>query len=175
MPELWLPVVGYEGLYEVSDHGRVRGLPRQSASRPARGRILKHYIGAGTRGYPSVRLSRESKGRNYHVHILVLRAHVGPPAPGQEARHGPGGKTDASLANLCWGTRSENIRDRVRDGQDQRGERHGEAKLTWAAVADIRARRAAGERLKTLAAEYGVCFQSISEIARGERWQHPPA
>lgn len=45
-----------------------------------------------------------------------------------ETLHGKGGKIDASLPNLSWGTRAENVgRDRLRDGQDNRGEHNGPA------------------------------------------------
>lgn len=173
--ERWLPVVGYENLYEVSDLGRVRSLDRivvtRAGPRRYRGRILRPYINKGTRGYPFVGLSQPGQNENWPVHILVLKAHVGLCPPGQEARHGPAGKTDAGLANLCWGTRSENVgADRLRDGQDNRGERHGLHKLTAEQVLEIRRRRAAGEELLPLAEEFGVIFQTISDIALGRSW-----
>ncbi len=175
-PERWLPVVGWEGLYEVSDLGRVRSLPRRGGNnRIYGGQILKHYIGSGTRGYPVVGLSRDGVQGNHLVHRLVLGAFVGPCPEGQEARHGPAGKTDASLANLCFGTRSENIRDRVRDGQDQRGERYGGAKLTWAAVAEIRSRVAAGEQQTRLAREFGVSISAVWLVVHGHNWRYPPS
>jgi len=91
-----------------------------------------------------------------------------------EALHGPAGKLDTSLANLSYGTRGQNLADRVRDGQDARGERNYHAKLTRADVTEIRRRKAAGELLSVLAAEFGVSFQHISLVARGRRWQHVP-
>jgi NUMOD4 motif len=179
MTERWLPVAGYEGLYEVSDLGRVRSLTRtvqtRAGARVYKGRMLKTYINAGTRGYPFVRLSRVGAQENCQVHALVLHAFAGPRPPGQETRHGPGGKTDASLVNLSYGTRSENLADRVRDGQDNRGERHYGAKLTWDAVAEIRQRVAVGEEQRSIAREYGVTFQNISAIVNWRTWRFPPA
>src|SRR5258708_2234379 len=166
MTEHWLPVVGWKGLYDVSDHGNVRSLPRQTARGIRGGILLKRYIAKS--GYPMVGLSRSNQEKNRLVHHLVLEAFTGPRPEGHEARHGPGGKTDASLANLCWGTRLENVGpDRVRDGQDNRGERNGQAKLTWEAVHDIRRRVAAGEIQRSVARHYGVTFQHINMVITG--------
>lgn len=171
--ERWLPVLGWEDLYEVSDLGRVRSLRRRTASGWRGGRMLKPYINRS--GYPQVVLCRGRPTQvRRMVHHLVLEAYDRPRPPGLEALHGPGGKTDARLVNLRWGTRSENIHDRVRDGQDNRGERYGLAKLTWAAVADIRARVAAGETQRALARQYGVHFSTVSMVVTGQTWVHVP-
>ncbi len=172
--ERWLPVPAYPG-YEVSDRGRVRSITRtkQTSAGPRvyRGRMLKPCINSRT-GYPQVHMGRGRCPRT--VHQLVLEAFAGPCPPGMEALHGPAGKLDTSLANLSYGTRGQNLADRVRDGQDARGERNYHAKLTRADVTEIRRRKAAGELLSVLAAEFGVSFQHISLVARGRRWQHVP-
>src|SRR5947207_9146057 len=82
--ERWLPIVGYEGFYEVSDLGWVRSLdrlvggPQGPASRIFPGRILKQYTQKPPRDYPSVNLSRESVPTVCPVHRLVLEAFAGP-------------------------------------------------------------------------------------------------
>lgn len=184
--EEWRAVIGWEGLYEVSSLGRVRSLDRQveidmtygstvkRTVRHYRGRMLRQHVGPGTRGYPQVGFSRGGKEDNYLVHRVVLEAFVGSCPPGMEALHGPAGKLDASLANLHYGTRSENVRDRVRDGQDNRGERCGRAKLTWPEVAEIRRRAAEGEQLRPLGVEFGVSFQNIHAIITRKSWRYPP-
>lgn len=174
-PERWLPVVGFEGFYEVSDFGRVRSLDRtvitSNSARRYRGKMLSSYVNVGTRGYPFVRLSSPQLRGNYAVHVLVLTAHVGPCPPGQETRHGPAGKLYAAVTNLSWGTRSKNVgMDRLRDGQDNRGERHGNHKLTTEQVLEMRRRRAEGEELLSLAAAYSTSFQNVSDICLGKRW-----
>lgn len=100
--ERWLPVVGYEEHYLVSDQGRVWSVRK--------GRCLKPR--PDNRGYLRVRLP---DGPTV-VHRLVLSAFVGPRPYGHEACHGDGDKANARLQNLRWGTRSENARDRVRHG-----------------------------------------------------------
>lgn len=183
--ERWLPVVGYEGLYEVSDRGQVRSLDRQivvqmpggykTASGPTvrryRGKTLKWWI--RTDGYPEVTLSRAGVQTDFRVHILVLEAFVGPCPPGQEARHGPAGAGDPSLANLRgWGTRVENFADRIEDGQGNRGERHGLAKRTTAVILEIRARVAAGERQTDVARDLNLDPRYVWLVVHRKCWQH---
>jgi NUMOD4 motif/HNH endonuclease len=178
--ERWLPVTGYEGLYEVSSLGRVRSLdrlvggPQGPSSRIFPGRILKPHTQAPPRDYAQVRLSRENVQETHPVHRLVLEAFTGPCPAGMEALHGPGGKEDASIANLSWGTRAQNMGpDRVRDGQGNRGERSGLARLTWAQVCEIRERMARGESQVSIA-RFGVNNQTITLIKQRKTWAHPP-
>ena len=175
--ERWLPVVGFEDLYEVSDLGHVRSLDREVTVSMPYGTTVRHYpsrlLDGYVRddGYPEVTLCRQGKRHKRMVHLLVLAAHAGPCPPDQEARHGPAGKLDASLANLCYGTRAQNVGpDRVRDGQDNRGERQGSHKLTEEQVLEIRRRRAEGAELQPLAEMFGVTFQTISNVCTGRSW-----
>jgi hypothetical protein len=170
-PERWLPVPapGFEDLYEVSDLGRVRSLPRRTASGVRGGRVLGFHV--GNTGYPVVMLYRNNVPVRRHVHSLVLGAFAGPCPPDQEALHGPAGPLVAALSNLSWGTRERNMGpDRVRDGTSNRGERQGRHKLTWAAVAEIRRRAAAGEPKMHLAREFGVSASNIRSVVSGETW-----
>lgn len=117
MSARWLPVVGFEGLYEVSDRGRVRSLPRRlSDGRRWKGRILK-LDRSDKRGYLRVGLTAPG-ARPVHrmVHRLVLESFIGPCPPGLQCRHLNGKPPDCRLVNLTWGTPSENALDRVRHG-----------------------------------------------------------
>jgi NUMOD4 motif/HNH endonuclease len=170
-PERWLPVVGWEDLYLVSDFGRVRSLPRiDSAGRTRAGRILSPNLSGVDRNYASVQLCRSGDQRRFKIHRMVLEAFVGPCPEGMECRHGPGGSLDNRLVNLSWGTHLDNIGpDRLRDGTLPYGERSGGAKLSADDVAAIRRRRAAGETGASLAREYGVRNSQISRIVTGAR------
>lgn len=103
--ERWLPVVGYEGRYEVSDLGQVRRVG---------GRLLKP---GRVRGHRHVSLCGDGKPRSVRLHLLVLEAFVGPRSAGLEARHLDDDGDNNRLDNLCWGTRRENMLDRVRNGR----------------------------------------------------------
>jgi hypothetical protein len=172
IPERWLPVTGWECRYEVSDLGRVRSLRHHYGPRTVPRTLKWKFDG---KGYPRVTLYSGSPRtpRDRAVHHLVLEAFVGPCPEDMEARHGPGGRTDARLVNLCWGTRTDNnTADKLRDGTDNRGERHGNAKLTAEAVITIRRRAAAGELQKVLAREFGVARQTISTVVLKRSWAH---
>lgn len=118
MRERWKPVVGWEDRYEVSSFGRVRSLPLVVAGGnnvrrfPARIRATP----LGDTGYPIVSLTRYYNGTVKKVHQLVLIAFRGPARAGQVTRHLDGDRTNPRLANLRWGTRSENVRDAVKHG-----------------------------------------------------------
>ncbi len=110
MLERWLDIPGYAGRYQVSDLGRVRSLNRRvrichGATRPLKGRILRPA--GGKSGHVSVALG---KGNSKDVHVLVLRAFVGPPPKEHEALHLNHKPADNRLSNLKWGTRSENMK-----------------------------------------------------------------
>lgn len=120
--ERWLPVVGYEGLYEVSDHGRVRSLDRfipsprgKSGKRRHKGRILAATVSPAT-GYRTVTLADAAGGRKLYyalVHRLVLEAFVGPCPDGMECCHKDLDRSNEALSNLRWDTRSANTLDAV--------------------------------------------------------------
>lgn len=170
--ERWLPVPGFEGFYEVSDQGRVRSLARQGTY----GRTLKPV--PDSHGYLTVTLSRSMERDRRWVHQLVLLAFSGPGSPDQQVRHGPGGKLDNRLINLCYGTRAENERDKIRDGTFRhgggtyRGEGHHQAKLTAAIVVECRRRAAAGEQKIALAREFGISQSAMNAAILGKTWSH---
>lgn len=112
--ENWRPVPGYEGYYEVSDLGRVRSLDGlDNRGRRRNGKLLSPSLRSG---YRRIQLHRDGMGRTEYVHTLVLCAFVGPRPSGHEACHGEGGPLDNRLANLRWGTSTDNNFDQVKAG-----------------------------------------------------------
>lgn len=111
--EEWRPVVGYEGLYEVSSIGRVRSVDRVVPDgRHFRGAMRACPIQHGRR---SVKLSRRGP-KKFHVHVLVAEAFHGPRPLGCEVRHLDGDSLNNCADNLRWGTKSENTMDQIRHG-----------------------------------------------------------
>lgn len=117
--ELWKSIHNYEGLYEVSDQGRVRSLDRiDSAGRRRPGRILNPVLVPSSIHRNRLRVNLCYKGIQHpvYVHTLVLENFDQPCPPGLECRHLNDIGTDNRRTNLTWGTRSENLRDRTRNG-----------------------------------------------------------
>lgn len=121
MSEKWMPIPGYEGRYEVSDHGAVRGVPRTVFGRggmPTRiaGRLLNQVVDA--KGYHVVTLYRGGGSRRtVKVHRLVLVAFVGEPFDSSlQGLHRNGVPGDNRLSNLRWGSNSQNQIDSVEHG-----------------------------------------------------------
>lgn len=106
MTETWKPVVGYEGLYAVSDHGRVRG---------PKGRVLASCL--NSTGRPNVVLFKDGTRKNSKPYTLVLEAFVGPRPDGMECCHLDDDPTNNHLSNLRWDTRSANSFDAIRNGR----------------------------------------------------------
>lgn len=113
--EQWLPVVGYEGCYEVSDQGRVRSLDRKvlraGVQKAVRGRVLAQ--GDSGSGRRAVSLSRDGRAKTARVARLVLEAFVGPRPDKYDACHNDGDVLNNQVDNLRWATRSANMLDAV--------------------------------------------------------------
>ena len=114
-------------------------------------------------------------GVRYHAlaHRLVWRHFRGPIPPGLTVNHKNGNHTENWPSNLELATYEEQVihaRRVLRRGRlDQWRTRNTMAKLTSADVREICSRRASGEHLTVIAADYGVAMQTISKIARSER------
>jgi hypothetical protein len=151
--ERWLPVVGWEGRYQVSDLGRVYSARS--------GKILKPR--PLPTGYLRVSFYVDGKQVDRYIHDLVAAAFIGPKLPGTEVRHGPAGNSVNSRTNLSYGSHIENCEDRARDKIHHH-------KLTRADATVIRHRLDAGDLQRVIAADYGVSGQQISKIKTGIRW-----
>lgn len=156
----WLPVVGYESLYEVSDEGHVFSKVTDRMMRPD-----------ASGGYFRVMLSGFGSKRRYLVHRLVLAAFIGPAAD-QQGNHKDGNKINNRLSNLEYCSRSENgvHACRVLNTHRQKGQNHGRSKLTNEQALQIYKLRKLGEPLLDIAAMFNVCIGTVSLIANGKTW-----
>lgn len=176
--EVWKPVVGYEGCYEVSNLGRVRSLGRyvrgKNGSRIFRiGRVLKQSL--NRHGYYTVILCKQSKMKHFRTHRLVLQSFTVSMPCTIDARHLDGSRTNNQLSNLAWGTRKDNAEDRDRHGRTYRGPRgHSEwtSKLTPYQAKQIIHLYESGEFTQVeLASMFKVTAPNISSIIRGRTWR----
>lgn len=109
--ETWLPVKGYEDLYEVSDLGRVRSL---NYAKTGEVRVLKPTL--YNNGYLVIGLRKDGKLKRFLVHRVVVTSFMGDIPKGMQVNHKNEDKTDNRLSNLevvtpkeniNWGTRNE--------------------------------------------------------------------
>lgn len=174
MKEIWKPIVGYEGRYEVSNLGRVRSLDRvvtrsDGVKRRYRGRLMK--LGSERGGYLRVMLAKDTKDKCHKVHKLVARAFIGPRPVDQQIMHLDGNQAHNCKVNLRYGTAKENAAHKKLHGTHPAGELNSRAVLSSAAVKRIRSLRG---KVSTgqLAKRYGVSSSHISCVQLGKAWAH---
>lgn len=172
--EQWLPVVGYEDLYEVSNLGRVRSIGAGQGRRT--GRILRQWRSG--HGYMMADLQVALKAKSKLVHCLVAEAFLGSRPEKHDVDHVDGDRTNNVLLNLRYLTRSGNIiarNERLRNfglrvTGDQSGENNPSSKLTERQVENIRVLGAQGITHKKIAGIFGVRRETVGKILRNERW-----
>lgn len=111
--ERWLPVVGYEGSYEVSDLGRIVSLPKSSRHCRA---VLRPRVEHG-KGYRIIAFSAGGRQYKHRLHVVVARAFLGPRPESAVIRHLDGDPSNNALTNLRYGTAAENMADTIRHGR----------------------------------------------------------
>jgi hypothetical protein len=165
MKVTWLPIVGFEDLYTVSDDGRVYSLRKN--------RELSPYVSCSGAGYKSVHLFMDGKRTVKAVHQLVLEAFVGP-CEGRQGNHKNFDKSDNRVENLEWVTPRENIAHAQAASRRRPSRMYGSAnpsaKLALADVAAIRAARGI-ERQTDVAIRFRVSQSLVSAIQLGEVWR----
>lgn len=124
MKEIWKNIPGYEGLYQVSNLGRVRSLPRirtqknklKTTDHHYKGKILKPIV--TKTGYLTVNLYRHRKSTGPHrIHRLVCTTFYGEPKNGKnQVNHKNGNKKDNRVENLEWCSCRENIVHAYKNG-----------------------------------------------------------
>ncbi len=165
-PEVWLPVPGYEGLYEVSNLGRARRIGEG-------GRFTLILSPTACQGYLVICLSKDGVARKYRMNRLVLEAFCGPPPfAGAQAAHNDGCKTNNALTNLRWASNLENQADIDRHGRRCRGEDVFGSKLTEEAVRAIRRDIDNGMRNRPIAQRFQVSVSTVHLIRHRKIWRH---
>lgn len=114
MNEIWLPLIGFEGNYEVSELGMIRSVNRSVLQSNG---VLKKLKGKTlspqklSNGYLYVNLWKQGTMTKKLVHRAVLETFTGIPNNGNECRHKDGNKTNNHVENLQWGSHLENMQD----------------------------------------------------------------
>ncbi|MGE7271389.1 NUMOD4 domain-containing protein [Brevibacillus panacihumi] len=176
--EVWKPIEGYEGSYEVSNMGRVRGLDRytRTKGKPVLKRGVEKTRKEDKDGYYKVWLSKESKKKPFFVHRLVATAFIPNPHNHPVVNHIDGDKKNNSVDNLEWCSISHNSRHAFEIGL--RAPHCGNtskpvAKLdpnTGAVVAVYRSISEAARQNNMSITHVSYCANGHTELAKGFRW-----
>lgn len=174
--EYWRDIVGYEGLYQVSNWGRVRSLARNGT----KGKILKPRLRSD--GYLQVSLCKDGKQLNKKVHRLVAEAFLDNPNNLPEVNHLSEDKTDNRVQNLCWvsskancnwATRNERISKSMKNRKNSttivQCYLDGSVIMEWTSANEIE--RQLGFKHRYI----GACCRGERNRAYGYIWQYKPA
>lgn len=104
MEEIWNDIKGYEGLYQVSNLGRVKSLEYKGKKRD---KILK--LSKNKRGYLIVNLFKSQKSKSTYVHRIVAESFIPNKDNKTQVNHINGLKINNCIDNLEWNTPSENV------------------------------------------------------------------
>lgn len=178
LAEEWRPIGGFEGLYEVSDLGRVRSLPRTVRNRYSTalrgGKVLSPCSDLG--GYQFVMLSVPNPNKVFckKIHRLVATAFLGPAPPDRSVvNHKDFDRANNAASNLEWCDTTDNIRHSVDAGRftGSVSPRRGK-KLDTAQASSIKSKHASGATTSDLAIEFSIHPRNVRRILAGEIWRH---
>jgi hypothetical protein len=159
--EIWMDVIGYEGLYEVSNMGRIKnkkynGCHITKGTKNAKGYF---YIGLTNKGCKTI-----------SVHRLVALIFLPNPLNKKTVNHIDGNKSNNFLNNLEWVSHKENMKHGYKNGLiNNKGMRSGKAKLTDKQVKEIK-ENPNNLSQKELSKNYNISQQNISAILNGLTW-----
>lgn len=168
--EEWREVLGYEGLYSISNMGRLKSLTRvvdfketsiKSSSRTYYEKliVLKEYD-----RYIKYSISKNGKKFCASIHRLVAEAFIENPHKKPHINHINGIKSDNRVENLEWCTPSENMIHAFETGLNPT------RKLTKEQVLEIR--NMGSNSNKQLAEKYNVSSGCIRDVRYGTNWKH---
>ncbi|MBQ9497906.1 MAG: HNH endonuclease [Selenomonadaceae bacterium] len=162
--EQWRDVVGYEGLYKVSNFGRVKSFHNNRLPQLIR-------INPNKSGYATVALSKNGEMKSRGVHIIVAEAFAPNPRNLPVVHHADDTKINSCVWNLAWVTRSENTKLAYQSGamKKRHGYKNFNARLTPEQVRYIRKNYKARDKkfgVKSLAIKFNVNVSTIADVIR---------
>ena len=171
--EIWKDIKGYEGLYQISNYGNLKSLPKLIfINRYTKIKILSDRIDGN--GYKHVLLYKNKKSKSFKIHKLVTDHFIENKNNKKEINHKDGNKLNNYFQNLEWCTHSENIKHSFRIGtSDNKGENHPRNKLTDKIVINIKKLYKTGKYShKKIALIYNVHRSTISYVLNKKIWGH---
>jgi hypothetical protein len=174
--EVFKDIPEWEGVYQVSNIGRVKSLPRTIVSCTGKvynrkERILKQTTNED--GYKIVYLSKDSKDFSYGVHRLMAKAFLLNPEGKPMVNHKNAVRSDNFIDNLEWCTNAENIQHSFNLGiSSNKGEKHPRAIFTMEKVRAIREELTRGKTPLEVANQFGIKRRNVYAIRDKQNWNY---
>lgn len=174
--EVWKDIPNTDGFYQISNKGRVRSW-HNNTNTPGKSDdplILKTSVHPRT-GYELLNIRINGNKETFSVHRLVAKAFIPNPKNKPQTNHKDGIKTNNTVTNLEWATRSENQQHAFENGLKimPKGEEHWSTSLTETDVIIMRKQYASGDFYQyELAEMYGICRTAVTQIINRKRWKH---
>ena len=172
--EIWKDIEGFEGLYQVSNLGRVKSLSRKCGTCYKKESIRK--LSQTKDGYLKIRLMGNGKDITTRIHRLVALAFIPNYSNKETVNHIDGNKHNNIVENLEWSTRQEQLKHAYNLGlkKSTTGEYNSQSKLSRDQVKEIRRiyKRNSRECSSTkLALKYNVSHKTILNIINNKTYQ----
>lgn len=180
-PELWADIEDYEGIYQISNHGRIKTLARVFTKKVARREeiisvstpeFIRNNANSPSKTYPQISLWKEGSAKWCLIHRLVAKYFVPNPNNYEYVLHKGDNPQNPHWSTLEWGTQSQNILDCVKRGRGFKGVKNGNAKLTEENVIAIRKMLNDGVSSPKIAKHFGVSKMPILAIKNNKTWNH---
>jgi len=169
--EIWKDIEGYENLYQISNKGRLKALPRKKFNNYHNfwfitKEIIRKLRFDKVNGYILTTITN-NKGKlySYKVHRLVAQAFIPNPENKPEVNHIDGNKTNNNDWNLEWSTKIENTRHTFKNKHPS-----SRVKLDFIKVEEIKQLSKNGMKSSKIASLYNVDYRHIWKILTGKAW-----
>lgn len=175
--EIWKPVLNYEGLYEISNLGRLKSLDRRAKKKDGSlgfkpEKIFKRTI-IKNKNYRQYNLTKNKKANLHYAHRLVATAFIPNPENKPQVNHLDGIKDNNKVENLEWCTCSENIKHSHRLGlSSNKGKSLGKSNLSPHIVAEIKFLLRKGVSVRELSEKFNTSKSNIYSIKAGRVWSN---
>lgn len=169
--EIWRWIADYEGLYQISNYGRVKSFPRYRRHKESK--ILKPSC--DSMGYLKIGLNKDGDSRKFAIHRLVAQAFIPNPNNLPEVNHKDGHPLNCYVENLEWATKSENMQHAIKMGLLKTGTNNVRAKLTAEQVRYIRKMYRPFDRkfgARALARKFNVSLAIVKDVIHGKTYKN---
>lgn len=174
----WIPLSGFEGIYEIHPSGQIRSLDRETSGKHGKQRVSGKVISPirhKRHGYYVVNLASNGQVKQYRLHILVAEHFIPNPENKPTVNHKLGDKSLNSKHDLEWATHQEQMDHAVANGLTASGMRNGGNKISDDDVLKAFSECMLGEELQIVSQRYGLNRNTLPKafhrLGLGDQWK----